>query len=151
MLSIMESDDANEAAAALESIGHAKEVTAKASAAPPGYYALLGLAMGSFIVSQVLEQPTSLLLIGLAAAFLVGAVSWYAKRVPTWSFGRVFDRTAWAFWVMMAAAAGAIAVAVWSESLTIALLAGGSTFVVWTVFGPIWDRAYRQQLESTVR
>lgn len=145
----MESQDNNlNPNEALSSISEAKHQTAKMSEAPAGYYATLGFAVALLIISPITHMAITFTLIAVACALLAIAVSRYAKKVPTWSFGKLFHPTAWAFWTMTILAFIGIFGSSIAGNVPFAIAAAIVVFIAWAALGPVWDRAYRKQMES---
>lgn len=140
--------DASEAQSALDSISKARRSAAEVSKAPPGYYALLGLAYALLVVSASFEGGWIWAFQGLTWAVLIASVFWYSRAVTTWGWGNIFGKGAFWFWLMMVVGVGALVSSFLVSELWFSIVVGAVTVVVWAVLGPVWDRAYRAQLEA---
>ncbi len=140
--------DAQEAKDALDQISVTKDAISERSKAPTGYYSALGLGLWLDIVAVVLPLPWEFLVLVVALAIIIVTVSWYSRVVGTWSMGNIRGKDSWAFWIMMIVAVAAFLATVILDSLQIAAISGGIVFVVFSILGPIWDRAYQQQVRD---
>lgn len=146
----MDSQDAKDA---LDQISLTKKAISERSKAPKGYYAFLGFLIGLDIFAIPLPLPWKLLLIAVATAGIGAAVGWYRQTVGTWARGNLSGRDAWAYWVLAIVDLVALVV-VMIVGLTngpwfpISIIAGVAAFVATSVLGPVWDRAYQQQVRD---
>lgn len=140
----MENKEARESLAA---IADAKRTTAENSKAPAGYYSVIGLAMGLLQIGLPLQFTWRLPLLLVAMLLVIGAVVWYSQTVSTWAWASLRGHGAWLFWLMMVFPLIGFAVVVPTQSLGIAVASAAVTVVAWSVLGPLWDRAYRRQME----
>lgn len=141
--------DDKEAKDSLAAIAEAKRTTAANSKAPPGYYALLGLAMGLFLVALPLDLMWSPLLLVVAILIVIGSITWYSRTVSTWAWASLRGHGAWIFWLMMVFQFVGFVIVVPTQRLDLALISAAVTFITWSGLGPLWDRAYRRQLEMS--
>lgn len=136
------------AKASLEAIASAKKTTAALSKAPRGYYSLLGLGMGCIILGIPMGTPWSIIASLMALTLVVVAIVWYSRSVPTWSMGNPFGTGAWLFWIMVAVALVGATVSYTSQNLLVSCICATTVVIAWTLLGPLWDTAYRHQLEA---
>lgn len=141
----MNEADAQEA---LDQISETKRAVAQRSSAPPGYYAVLGLAMGLLVATQPAPLPWRV--IGLVAGLILVGVSatWYRRSVDTWAWGDLKGKGAWIIWVMLLIGFGGLLTSLLVDSFPLAIGLGVLILCVWSILGPMWDRAYVTQVQE---
>ena len=140
--------DTTDARQALDQITETKRALAQRSAAPRGYYAVLGLAMA--ILTATTHTPRLWSIVGIAVALVLIGVSvvWYRSAVGTWAWGDLRGKGSWTFWIMASIGVGCVVISMLVDSVPLGVGLGVLTLCAWSILGPMWDRAYVAQMQE---
>lgn len=140
--------DIAEARESLLAIDEARRTAVENSKAPAGYYPSIALGFGFTIVGLQAGFPWGTLTTILGVLIVMLEIYLYSNSVPTWAYGKIFGQGSWAFWILFLSALSALVVVLVVRTILASVIAAVLVVVVWAIFGPIWDRAYRRQLQQ---
>lgn len=140
--------DPTDALRALDQISEAKQVTARSSSAPRGYYALNGLAMGVLVVSESAPLPWQIACVITGGVLIALAWGWYRQRVDTWPRGSWRGKGSWSIWVIALVTFGCLITSILIRSVPLSIVLGILVLCVWVILGQIWDRTVADQVRE---